>query len=469
MLALVGPLVAAALIGQTDARDIRGQAVDEKRTPVAGAEIVFSAPIARPPAVVPTQTDAEGRFRLTTPRLGRANPLGAHVWAYQAGLAITAARMDAMPPALVLQKAAPRVVRLEGPDGKPIAGAHISPRVISFSGISGDPNPWLPEILFEPLAVTTDSDGRAAIAYLAARDHLVAVRVTADPIGTQVILITEGAGRGAPEKPITIRLKPTSRIIGRVVDGSGQPVRGQPVEVWFRGELGVPRCEIMPNRVEFQGGPPRTAADGSFQTPNNLFVGTPYRVVVRGPGLEPVLSHWITIGKEPQTLPPIVVRPLRSITGRVVDRQGRPVAGVEVFQSGDGPVRTTTKTDSDGRFSLGGFRQDTVFLFVRGENLRFHGQLVRAEESDFTIRLTRLSERPVRRMRMLPEPIPLEESRALARRLIEPYWKAAVAKDSDYAKRVALQALATADPAAMLERLETVRFLKDRLRRASSS
>ncbi len=88
--------------------------------------------------------------------------------------------------------------------------------------------------------------------------------------------------------------------------------------------------------------------------------------------------------------------------------------------------------------------------------------MVKADESEFTIKLTRLTERPVRRMRMLSELFPLEESRALARRLIEPYWKAAVEKGSDYGKRVALRALATADPAGIVEKLATVKFGSDR-------
>ena len=56
------------------------------------------------------------------------------------------------------------------------------------------------------------------------------------------------------------------------------------------------------------------------------------------------------------------------ISGRVVNRHGKPLANVEVFQSGDGPERTTTRTDGDGRFALGGFNQGPVFLLrgVRG-------------------------------------------------------------------------------------------------------
>ena len=192
----------------------------------------------------------------------------------------------------------------------------------------------------------------------------------------------------------------------------------QAVEVWFTGG-----STLLPSPVRFKNGPILTAADGSFQTPDNLLVGSSYRVVVRAPGMEPILSDWITIGEKPRVLLPMLLRPLRTISGRVVDRQGKPVAGIEVFQAGDGPERTTTTTDADGRFALAGFRQGPVFLFARGDGFRFFGQLIKPGDGDITVELTRTSERPMREMRMLPDPIPLEESRALARRLLEPYWE----------------------------------------------
>ncbi len=451
MLALVSPLLAVAVLGQVQAAVVQGQVVDEKAKPVAGAQVVLDTPFAFTPVVRSAQTDTEGRYRFPDGLMG---PL-VFVWAYRPGSAIAVARVMRMGPTLVLRNPTPQTLKIEDHRGKPIAGARIAPRVMVFFPDRAGIDEWIPESLAESLAVTTGPDGRATIGYLTSPNRLVAVRLTAESIGTQDILIFGAEGWGTVENPITIRLKPTSSIVGQVVDGAGSPVRDQLVEVWFRGEM---RHTTQPNPVGFPHGPPRTAADGSFQTPDNLLVGTPYRVVVRGPALEPVFSGWTTITEAPRTLPPIVLRRLRTITGRVVDRQGQPVAGVEVFQSGDGPERTTTTTGAEGRFSLGGFRQGTVFLFVRGEGFRFHGQLVKPAESDFTIKLTRFSERPVRRMRLLPEPIPLEESRALARGLIEPYWKAAVEKEDIAGQQMALQSLATADPAGILDRLQAAKF-----------
>ncbi len=97
-----------------------------------------------------------------------------------------------------------------------------------------------------------------------------------------------------------------------------------------------------------QGRAARTAADGSFQTPDNLFVGSPYRVVVDGPGTEPILSNWTTIGEKPRVLLPMIQRPLGlAISGRVVDRQGKPVVASKssnpaMVRSGRRPGRRTT-------------------------------------------------------------------------------------------------------------------------------
>ena len=205
------------------------------------------------------------------------------------------------------------------------------------------------------------------------------------------------------------------------------------------------------NPVGFQDGPLRTAADGSFRTPENLLVGSSYQVVIRASGFEPILSKWITIGEQPPLLLPMLQRPLRTIRGRVVDRQGKPLANVEVFQSGDGPERTATKTDGDGRFALGGFREGPVFLFAP-EGFRFFGRLIKPGEEEIAVELIRVGERPAPELHTLPEPIPREESRALTRRLIEPCWEAAVAqKDQEAAYRRAGLSRAGRSPRRLAE------------------
>lgn len=453
---LLGPLLAMMVLVQAQpARTATGEVVDDEGKAVADAQVVLYAPPLlfgkENAAEARTTTDALGRFRLNTPALGRTLVNGVNYLAYRPGLALSANAYFRRPHRLVLQEPEPRTVKIEGTNGKPVAGARIAPRILSvFGGTIAD----IPEDLAAPLTVTTGADGRATLNYLSARDQLVAVRVAADPIGTQEFLLVERPGRSSVEPVITITLKQTSRLAGRVVDEAGQPVVNQMVEVWSKGGGNW----LPPNLVELRGGPLRTTADGRFQTPDNLLVGSTYRIAVRAVGKEPIISDWLTVGEQPRTLLPMPLRSLRTVSGRMVDRQGVPVANVEVFQTGDGPEPTSTRTGADGRFSLDGFRQGPVFLFARGEGFRFHGQLVREVQRDVQVELTGLAERPAREMRMLGELIPLEESRALARRLAEPCWKVVVEKGDDRAKFETLQALAQADPAGVLEKLESAKF-----------
>ena len=58
---------------------------------------------------------------------------------------------------------------------------------------------------------------------------------------------------------------------------------------------------------------------------------------------------------------------------------------------------------------------------------------------------------------MLPDPIPPEESRGLARQLVEPYWEDFENKNVDDKFRI-LQSIAGADPVNVLRKLEEEKF-----------
>ena len=167
-------------------------------------------------------------------------------------------------------------------------------------------------------------------------------------------------------------------------------------------------------------------------------------------------------GRRPSSRPQrpldLVLRPLRTIAGRVVDRRGQPVAGVEVFQAGDGPEPASTRTDDAGRFVQAGFRHGPVFLFARGRGFRFHGRLVQDEVPQVEVVLTRETEQPARSMATLPDPIPPEESRALARKLLEPCLAFALSHGDDRRKYFALHTLVKIDPAAVLDKLDSIAF-----------
>ncbi len=450
-------ILLVALIAQTGpARPMRGDVVDSAGKPVANARVVFYAPpvayLKGDPVEVEAKTNADGQFSLIRPPLERAVVNGISFVAYAPGLAIGATSI-LRGARVVLQAPHPRTVKVEGPDGQPIAGARVALRFLyAFGGTLAE----IPESLADPLATTTGPDGTTSINYLAARDLLVAVRITADSIGSQDFVLVERPGRGSEPAVITVKLKSTFSISGRLVDGNARPVPDQVVEVWSRGN----GSWLVANQVGFKDGPPRTNADGSFQTPANLQRGSAYRVAIRAPGKDPIFSGWITIQNKAHTLPLLVQRSLRTIRGQAVDRQGKPVAGAQVFQSGDGPERTETTTGADGHFSLGGFRPGPVFFLVRKDGFRLHGQLIKATDANVAAELTRESEPPSRSMNTLPDVITIDESRAIARRLLEPCWKVLEGAEDPNKARF-LEALVPADPAGVLDKLPTVKFTSE--------
>ena len=127
----------------------------------------------------------------------------------------------------------------------------------------------MPETLTTQLSVTTGPDGKATVNYLAGGDKLVTLRFTAPSIGTQDLQLLDNPARNNQGADDHHPPRGNQRLAGRVRNRAGQPVVGQGDEVWCRGG----DCLRM-SPVGFQDGPVRTAADGTFRTPENLLVGS---------------------------------------------------------------------------------------------------------------------------------------------------------------------------------------------------
>jgi hypothetical protein len=228
MLALFGPILAAALVAQFQGGALEGKVVVGDGRPVAGAQVLFHAPAPYGGTVqaveVRATTDAGGRFRLMTPPLGGVYIYKARVWASRPGSALAAVQGFGPAPALVLRAPRPRTIKIERLDGRPVTGARVSPRIVFTT--EGTPTSDVPDTLAALRAVTTGPDGTATLDYLAAADQLVAVRVAAESIGTQDFQLIDQPGRDGQGAEITLRLKSTSRLTGRVRTRAGEPVAG---------------------------------------------------------------------------------------------------------------------------------------------------------------------------------------------------------------------------------------------------
>ena len=165
MMCLLAPFLVAASLAQAPAqRPITGEVVDAKGKAIANARVVFYAPpvtyLKGDPVEVNTTADANGKFNLVVPPLGRALANGIHVIAYAAGCAIGAKQFNREPLQLVLQDPKPKTVKVEGPDGQPVAGARVGTRM--FYGFGGT-LAQVPDSLADSLASSTGPDGTTAI------------------------------------------------------------------------------------------------------------------------------------------------------------------------------------------------------------------------------------------------------------------------------------------------------------------
>jgi hypothetical protein len=262
------------------------------------------------------------------------------------------------------------------------------------------------------------------------------------------------------EGPLTIVLRPghTTALSCRVLDPRGRPIAGAVVR--FRSGVRSPRgARNEYERVALVDDNEtwRTGADGRVQTPAHLPADREYRAEVEAWGFTSARTEWVEPrGGRVTSVPDVVLHPvpqLCEVSGRVVDRGGKAVAGAVVFQSGDGPHRTKTTTDATGHFRLAGVCEGRAFVFVRADGFRFRGYPVEAGGGAVTLTLDRPSD-AVPHMATLPPRLPREEEKALAHKIFAPVaQRLARGEKDDQPFRRALAA-AEVDPALALELAE---------------
>ncbi|HEV3024298.1 MAG TPA: hypothetical protein VGX76_17605, partial [Pirellulales bacterium] len=238
---------------------------------------------------------------------------------------------------------------------------------------------------------------------------------------------------------------------GRVVDGAGNAVAGARIaKAVYKHESPDSRTDEVP--VMWNSDPRElvTGADGRYRA--WVDAGGTYRAEIKLDASVPQWTEWTDFRQvDPPEFPDVVFDSLQSVAGRVLDRQGRPVAGTRVFQSGDGPVRTEIKCDAEGRFVLAGYRAGPGYIFAEMDGYRFHGQPVVAGATEVELVLTKASEPPARRLATLPPLLTADEERALARR-VSP--SAQMERGNEQEKVRLLQELAKTAPADALDGIE---------------
>jgi protocatechuate 3,4-dioxygenase beta subunit len=422
--------------------------------PVAGVEFTLSrlrASGSSPRAV----TDAEGRYTFHAlpgeSRIVLLTVPPSYVQAPGQGwedftVPEAPARIE-MKPREVLRAAPPLRGEVRDENGQPVAGATVRAQWTAATPLGGTAGSSVE---------TTDAQGgftRAGIAPGARititaryRDH-----ATPKPVVANV----------EPDKPVvvTITPQPTIALAGRVLGPGGKPVAGAVVRLRSREARATPPNPFG-NQVVLEGGNSlRTGPDGLFRTAKELErTGMEYQAEVTADGFHPEKTSWVPVGEvDVLTLPDMTLRQeltIRIVSGRVVDRDGQPVAGAKVFQSGDGPIRTETTADADGRFRLPGVYNGPALVFAEKAGFRFGGAIVAAGDAQVEIKLARDGEPPVAKQQTLPAPMSRAEERKLARELLEPVVAQARSDALGYAGERVLPALARIDPERVLTMIE---------------
>ncbi len=166
-----------------------------------------------------------------------------------------------------------------------------------------------------------------------------------------------------------------------------------------------------------------------------------------------------------------MLRRLRTIEGRILDRKGRPLAGagLPVGRRPDahrGPRRSGRSVRPPWRIRGAGDRPRPQGRIPPGF------QPVNDGGAPIQIELARVNEAPITAYKTLPPALTADEEKVLARRLVQAEAGRVLARGGDQAKFVFLTNLAALDPADALERLEAARFADpgdaDSIRRAAA-
>src|SRR5215469_8779703 len=212
-------------------------------------------------------------------------------------------------------------------------------------------------------------------------------------------------------------------IQGRVVDSTGKPIAGAEVRIWQK--LPAPdRQGISDQQTKFDGRDLLVTDDeGRFATPDVLVEEAFARIVVEADGMFASRSGWIEVGKEATaTAPDFVLKRPTAVVGKVVDRRGQPVAGVTVFNSGDGHERVEATTGANGKFFLNGVPEGALFLFAEKPAYRFTGMCLPADKRDAAFTLATVDE-PAEPVATLPPKLSDEEQMALARKVLDSWFE----------------------------------------------
>jgi protocatechuate 3,4-dioxygenase beta subunit len=264
----------------------------------------------------------------------------------------------------------------------------------------------------------TGADGTFQIDQLHPEDKVGLWTRAGDATTDGTVVVQPRAGR------VTLSVDPkcSVRLRGLVTDSGGRRIAGAKISLWWtrwcphdkQGRLTLASSHVLETYT--------TGENGWFVF-RGLWPDDTYNVVVEARGHDKGESSKLT-GKagETQDLGKIVLINTEAyLAGRVVDSDGKPIVGAEVFNRGDTPELVAKATDSQGRFRLDGMLPGTRFVFVRKAGYRFTGVKNESDSDGMTITLLKETEPPPAwKPGRTASP---EEERAFAKQVLIRVWE----------------------------------------------
>jgi protocatechuate 3,4-dioxygenase beta subunit len=298
---------------------LEGQVIDAADDPVAGATVVISSNPERT-----TTTEDDGSFAFDG-LVGRPYQIAARAPQGVAGPVTTRLTGNSEPVVLKLRPASSVTVEVVDDAGKPVDGATVELRGLDTQ-------------------VATTTAGKAAVAPVIPGWYQLAAWA---PGFARSYTWLEVQGEATTAR---VALRKGAPVAGRVVDGAGAPVAGARVTFGGASDWSVQIDERRDGQV--------TGPDGAFRF-DALAAGS-VRFDARHPDFAPASSAIVTLdGKTPVDDVEIVLPAGATVSGRVVDKEGAPVASarVRVGVAGAGFVSGPPRqvfSDDGGAFTVRG-------------------------------------------------------------------------------------------------------------------
>ncbi|MBX7185685.1 MAG: carboxypeptidase-like regulatory domain-containing protein [Vicinamibacteria bacterium] len=227
---------------------------------------------------------------------------------------------------------------LDAASGSPLAGASLRAADWDVSPFDeADPD-------FSVARTTSDARGRFTLQGVSAGGRPI-IRATARGFASETATLSGS-------QPVRFRLMPGHDLRGTVTDRAGRPVPKAALS------LRSPSSNLTA----------RSAANGRFDVPG--LKEQPYDAVVIAEGFAPLIRNGL--GPEVSTWP-VILDKASSVTGRMVDEDGKPLKGVVRLKSHEGTPTpaafgrlATSQVGADGLFRISALRPGSNVILLAG-------------------------------------------------------------------------------------------------------